>query len=93
MINSQKPIKKMKISLLDLKSRLDSFIDLGINLPTDDLLRVIITKAFSDKQIKVSVNVLEYILKNIDRSYEKISKFIEDLDDESYLLENRSILI
>ena len=73
----------MKISLLDLKSRLDSFIDLGINLPTDDLLRVIITKAFSDKQIKVSVNVLEYILKNIDRSYEKISKFIEDLDDES----------
>ena len=83
LINSQKPIKKMKISLLDLKSRLDSFIDLGINLPTDDLLRVIITKAFSDKQIKVSVNVLEYILKNIDRSYEKISKFIDDLDDES----------
>ena len=83
LINSQKPIKKMKISLLDLKSRLDSFIDLGINLPTDDLLRVIITKAFSDKQIKVSVNVLEYILKNIDRSYEKISKFIEDLDDRS----------
>ena len=82
----------MKISLLDLKSRLDSFIDLGINLPTDDLLRVIITKAFSDKQIKVSVNVLEYILKNIDRSYEKISKFIEDLDDE-FLSAGKSINI
>ena len=49
-------------------------------MPTDDLLRAIITKSFSDKQIKVNVRVLEFILKNIDRSYEKIFKFISDLD-------------
>ena len=42
-------------------------------MPTDELLRVIITKSFSDKQIEVNVRVLEFILKNIDRSYEKIN--------------------
>ena len=52
----------------------------AINLPTDDLLRVIITKSFSDKQIEVNIKLLEYILKNVDRSYEKIFQFIKDID-------------
>ena len=80
LINSIKPIKNMSINLKDLKSRLDSFTSLGINLPTDDLLRVIITKSFSDKQIEVNIKLLEYILRNVDRSYEKIFKFVKDVD-------------
>jgi len=83
LINSLTPIKKNNISLKDLKSRFDGFIEIGIDLPTDDLLRVIITKSFSDKQIKVNIKLLEYILKNIDRSYEKVFKFIKDIDLES----------
>ena len=78
--------------MIDLKSRLNSFITLGINLPTDDLLRVIVTKSFSDKQIKVNVQILEYILKNIERSYEKIFEFIKKVDKES-LSSGRSINI
>jgi|TARA_B100001093_G_scaffold61622_1_gene51808 chromosomal replication initiation ATPase DnaA len=80
LINSITPIKKMNIRLKDLYSRLDSFIVLGIELPTDDLLRVILTKSFSDKQIDINVKLLEYILKNIDRSYEKIFNFVKELD-------------
>ena len=83
LINSRIPLSKLKINLKDLKSRLNNFITLGIEMPTDDLLRAIITKSFSDKQIKVNVRVLEFILKNIDRSYEKIFKFISDLDKAS----------
>ncbi len=82
-INSLFSIKKIKVNLNDLKSRFESFIDLGIELPTDDLLRVILTKSFSDKQIKVNVKSLEYILKNIDRSYEKVFEFIREVDTES----------
>ena len=82
-INSLMAVKKSNVKLNDLKSRLNSFIDLGIDLPTDDLLRVIITKSFSDKQIKVNVKILEYILKNIDRSYEKIFKLIKEIDEVS----------
>ncbi len=82
-INSLISIKKIVVDLKDLRSRFDSFIHLGIKLPTDDLLRVILTKSFSDKQIKVNVKSLEYILKNIDRSYEKVFEFIKEVDFES----------
>ena len=60
----------------DLKSRLDSFLFIGIDLPTDDLLQVIITKSFSDKQVNLNPKTSDYIIKNIDRSYDKIFKFI-----------------
>ena len=83
LVNSRISIKKFKINLKDLKSRVDSFLDVGINLPTDELLRVILTKSFSEKQIEVNVKVLEYILKHIDRSYEKIFQFVKEIDIES----------
>ena len=82
-INSSKNIKNLKIQLLDLKSRLNSFLELQINLPTDDLIRVIISKTFSDKQINITSKNLEFIIKNIDRSYDKIFKFTKDIDNIS----------
>ena len=82
-VNSSKPIKTFKIELNDLKSRFDSFINIGIDLPTDDLIRVILSKNFSDKQIKIDTKLLEYILKNIHRSYEDIFDLIDKVDSLS----------
>ena len=82
-VNSFLPIKNMKLQLKDLKSRAESFVSLGIDLPTDDLLRVIISKSFSDKQIDLSPKITEYIINNIDRSYEKVFRFIKEIDDLS----------
>ena len=82
-INTVKPIQKLNINLIDLKSRFKSFIQIGIDFPTDDLLKVIISKSFSDKQIDLNARNLEYILKNIDRSYDKVFEFIKDLDEKS----------
>ena len=82
-ITSRKSIRDLNAKLSDLKSRFDSFLNLSINLPTDDMIRVIISKNFSDKQIDLNNRNLEFILKNIERSYEKISKFIKDIDDIS----------
>ena len=73
----------MNIELNDLKSRTDSFISLGIDLPTDDLLHVIISKSFSDRQININPKISEYIIKNIERSYEKVFKFIKEIDELS----------
>ena len=82
-INSYEPIGEIEVNLKDLHSRLKSFITFGIDLPTDELLIVILTKTFSDKQIEINSKVLEYILKNIERSYEKVFKFVKDIDNES----------
>ena len=82
-INSKEPIKNINIKLLDLKSRFESFLFLGIDLPTDDLLRAVITKYFSDKQLEINIKSIEYVVKNIDRSYEKITNFTKEIDKVS----------
>ena len=82
-INSFLPIKDIKFDLKDLRSRANSFMNLGIELPTDDLLTVIISKFFSDKQIELNPKISEYIIKNTERSYEKVFKCIKEIDDLS----------
>jgi len=82
-ISSIVSLKDFEIKLSDLKSRLNSFLDIGIDLPTDDLLKVILTKNFSDKQIRISSKNIEYILKNIERSYEKVNSFSNSIDNLS----------
>ena len=88
MITSKKPIASYKFKLKDLTSRVKSSLIIGIKLPSDDLISVIIAKSFSDKQIKVEKKHIDYIIKRIDRSYEKISQFILTLD--KYSLEKGS---
>ena len=83
LITSKKPISLYKFKLDDLISRVNSCLTIGINLPTDELISVIIVKSFSDKQIKVEKKHIDYIIKRIDRSYEKISQFILTLDKYS----------
>ena len=83
LFNSVFSMKNLSFSLDDLKSRVDSFIFIGIELPTDDLLKVIITKNFSEKQISIDPKFIDFIIKNIERSYEKLFKFIKDIDDLS----------
>ena len=91
-INSLSPIQNFEVKLSDLKSRFNSFVNIGIDLPTDELIKVIISKNFSDKQVKIESKSLEYIIKNIDRSYEAIFDLIDKLDDFS-LSAGRSINI
>ena len=83
LITSKKPINSFKFKLRDLTSRVTSSLIIGINLPSDDLISVILAKNFSDKQIKVEKKHIDYIIKRIDRSYEKISQFILTLDKYS----------
>ncbi len=83
LINSVKPLKDFQFQTKDLKSRINSFLSIGIELPTDDLLKVIIMKSFSDKQVSLDPKLCDYIIKNVERSYEKMIKFLKDVDELS----------
>ena len=83
LITSIDPISTYKLKLLDLKSRIRSCMSIRIKLPSDELISVILAKNFSDKQIAVEKKHIDYIIKRIDRSYEKISQFISILDTYS----------
>ena len=83
LINSENSINNNVFNLQDLQSRINSFIFIGIDLPTDELLKVIITKTLSDKQITITPRLADYIINNIERSYEKMFKFLSDVDELS----------
>jgi chromosomal replication initiation ATPase DnaA len=83
LINSTPSIKNINFDLNDLKSRINSFLYIGIELPTDDLLKVIISKTFSDKQVNINPKLSDYIINNVERSYEKLFKFLKDVDEMS----------
>ena len=83
LFTSSKPISSFKFKLPDLRSRAKDIITIELKLPGDDLIGVILAKNFSDKQIKVEKKHIDYIIKRIDRSYEKISQFVLTLDKYS----------
>ena len=82
-INSISSIRNINFKLNDLKSRINSFLYIGIELPTDDLLKVIIAKTLSDKQISINPKITDFIINNVERSYEKMFKFLKEVDELS----------
>ena len=84
LIISNCEINEISFKLNDLISRLKSMIYLKINHPDDDMLINLLTKFFIEKQFIVnSNNVFEFIIKNIDRTYENILDIVEKLDNLS----------
>ena len=67
--------------LEDLSSRLKTFINIKINLPDDQLLMNLMIKLFNDKQIIIkNPEIFNYIIKRVDRSYEKVFILINKID-------------
>ena len=40
-------------------------------------------KSFSDKQVNLDPKICDYIIKNVERSYDKMISFLKDVDDFS----------
>ncbi|MEM1200531.1 MAG: hypothetical protein AAGI06_14610, partial [Pseudomonadota bacterium] len=51
-----------------------------LGLPCDELLRGLLVKLFSDKQIKVDEAVIAYLVRNMERSGDAAIKLVEQLD-------------
>lgn len=82
-INSLKPINEMNFNLKDLKSRAKNSLVAKIDHPDDQLIKVLIAKNFSDRQIKIDNKLIEFTVKRITRSYGKIFEFIYKIDEIS----------
>ena len=83
LINSEIPLGEINFKLPDLASRSRNLLQAKINPPNDELIFAIILKNFSDRQIKLEKQIIEFIINRIDRSYSKISEFIYKIDELS----------
>ena len=82
-VTSKKPIVNIDFKLKDLKSRTKNFLLQKIEKPDDDLMFALILKNLSDRQISIDKKLIDFIIKRIDRSYDKIFDFIYKVDELS----------
>jgi len=82
-INSLTPINEMSFKLDDLKSRTKNCLVAKIDKPDDELMFALILKNFSDRQIVIDKKLINFIIKRVDRSYDKIFEFIYKIDEIS----------
>ena len=80
LITSLEPLHKFNFKLPDLISRIRNCLIIGIKNPDDNLIYALLIKYLSDRQINIDKKLIEYIIKRIDRSYEKIFLFIHKVD-------------
>lgn len=82
----------LPITLPDLASRLNSIPNVQIQEPDDDLLKTVLIKHFADRQLRINIEVINYILSRIERSFTSMYEIVE-LIDKSALSLKRNITI
>ena len=90
LITGRKPPARWDVQTPDLASRLASMDHIAIEPPDDELLSAILRKLFKDRQLTVGVNVLEYLVRRMERTFAAAEQVVEDLDRMA-LAEKRAI--
>ena len=83
LITSLLPAKGMGFKLRDLSSRILSIPQIRIYPASEELLKIMLIKQFSDKQLKIDLKVIDYILSRIERSFLSVSNLIDKVDNKS----------
>lgn len=80
MLLAEKPVAQWGIVLPDLASRLKAAASAPLHLPDDALLSAVMVKLFSDRQLRVGQDVVEYLLPRFDRSLASVRQMVEAID-------------
>lgn len=83
LVTGTKPLALQKFAVPDLASRLKSCPQVALGLPDEDLLRVLLVKLFSDRQMRIDVNVIEYAVARMERSFAAARNLVLQLDQRS----------
>ncbi len=84
------PLAMTKFAIPDLASRLRACPQVALGLPDEHLLRALLVKLFSDRQMRIDVAVIEYAITRMERSFADARTLVAQLDHMS-LTEKRSV--
>ncbi|MDA9071765.1 DnaA/Hda family protein [Candidatus Pelagibacter sp.] len=79
-ITSTQSIAEINFKLKDLRSRTKNCLLTMIDNPDDELMFALILKNLSDRQITLDRKLIDFIIKRVERSYDKIFEFIYKID-------------
>jgi len=77
----------LQISLPDLRSRLKALPLALIRPPDDALLRAVLVKLFSDRQLSVEPSVIDYLLLRMERSMDAARALVAEADRQALALQ------
>jgi len=90
LVTARTPPARWGVTLPDLASRLGAIQHAALEPPDDDLLGAVIMKLLADRQLRPAPDVVPYLVRRIDRSFEAALAIIDALDDAA-LTQNRPI--
>ena len=70
----------LPITLPDLRSRLVALPAVTLGAPDDGLLMAVLAKQFTDRQLRIAPNVLQFAASHIERSYVSAQAFVRAMD-------------
>jgi chromosomal replication initiation ATPase DnaA len=74
------PPARWTIRLADLRSRLLAAPAVAVDAPDDALLGAVLVKLFADRQLRISEDLIPYLLPRIERSFAAAQDIVAALD-------------
>jgi len=71
------------MGLKDLRTRLEAIPRANLDQPDEALLRAVLTKGFSDRQVNIDAAVVEYAAPRLPRTFAAAREFVEVADAEA----------
>ncbi|GAB1716365.1 MAG: regulatory inactivation of DnaA Hda protein [Nitrobacter sp.] len=83
LLTARAPPVAIEIGLRDLRSRLRAVPVVTLMPPDDHLLRALVVKLCTDRQMSIDETVVNFIATRIERSFAAVRRIVEQLDAES----------
>jgi chromosomal replication initiation ATPase DnaA len=83
LLTSQRRADDWCVNLPDLRSRLRLAAPVALGAPEDDLLRQVLVKLFSDRQLVVEKPIIDYLVARMERSLSTAVALVEALDEQA----------
>ncbi len=92
LLTGQNPPARWPVKLPDLSSRLRSVTAVGISPPSDEMFSAVLFKLFGDRQLKVDADVVTFLVRRIDRSFEAARRIVAAADTAA-MAEGKAVTI
>lgn len=89
---AETPPRQWRCVLRDLESRLLAAPAVAVGSPDDQLMAVVLTKLFSDRQIFVPQEVVQFLVPRLERSFAAMRDIVEAIDHKA-LAEKRKVTV
>ncbi len=83
LITAEIPPARWNFTLPDLKSRIMAAPAVAIAEPDEQLMSIVLAKLFSDRQLAVPAEVIEFVVKRIERSFKALRDAATEIDKQS----------